>query len=783
MGLTMNSVNAIAKGTLLYTQTKAVESVALVVKGRVLVYNTGTKIVCGPGSFIGVSDLIVGTYSANAYVMEDAQVFPISVHNLEEMEELLEGRADYRSTVVTALSRQILELKRDYDALQKGAVSLSNFLKRSYATYQELGKKNSAPISKLEGIEHMEEIQLPEGSEDVLEQVKYYLECVTLPVEIQKHYYGHGRNIAVRHMEEQISIVSSMMEYCELYANYLLDMFKNLACNDQDCLYNLSVQMTLVMKKMKVDTSAIMKMIHEIREHMKEVETVIVSRSGKKVDLDKEKMEQIFAMIADGAAEVEEDDDEVSAETAVRYAGVDIETIERETTGSLKKIMDYSGLPEEKCDEFQKYVLAFMNLKDKASTDDDARTIRRKLTSGFYDLYEAVFKRDFEEKSKNRIIDLFLTYGFVDERLLSKEQLIQLYCLEDQNDGTGRCKVYNSKQWLSAVWNGEKEPSKSEFDMDYNETLRDMKKSGQLTDEQMKLDMEDLTKKFEYEVRNMFKYNSKVVSGQLSVFVPILYRDEFMGHLDQSLMTTNKVNQIIDKIRSIDFSVFYREAMQNDPSRGIDKEYIQEEYYPDVVLLPTYGSNGAMWQEIEGRKRSSHARFLVPIFAEADMEDVFIRMCGRFRWELCRTVQGAAWNDVKVKSLTSEYVDYIQFYKKNRALSDERKEKLKMQIQKGRGNTREVFVIDYLLWVKNECTGSMRMNKVAREILANYCPFVKEIRDKLNSQPLYEEAMARFHRERLKKVKELDLRYRAIETKGGSLSPELEHTLAFFKDM
>ena len=424
-----------------------------------------------------------------------------------------------------------------------------------------------------------------------------------------------------------------------------------------------------------------------------------------------------------------------------------------------------------------------MNMKDKTSTEDDARKIRRTLTNGYYELYEAVFLRDYKEKSKDRIIDLFLLYGFVDERLLSKEQLIELYCLEDQNNEQGPCKVYNSKQWLSAVLEGKKEPSKSEFDMDYNETLRDMKKSGQITEDEMKEAQKNLMKKFSYEIKNMFRYNSKIVSGQISIFVPILYRDSFMGHLDQSLMTTNKVNDIIKKIVAVDYSVFYREGMQNDPENGIEKEYIQEEIFPDIILLPTYGSNGSMWQEIEGRKRASHGRFIFPIFAENDMEDIFVRVCGRFRWELCRTIQGTTWNDVKYKSLTSEYVDYIQFYKRNRALSEERKEKLKMQIQKGRGNTREVFVLDYVLWVKNECKGSMRLNKVAREILASYCPFVKPIREKLQLQPLYEEAMAKFNRERQKKLKDLDLRYRTLETKNIALTPEMKKTLEFYKDM
>ena len=65
MALTMNTVNQVAKGSLLYVQNAEVESVSLVVKGRVLVYNSGTKIICGPGSFLGVSDLVSGKYAAN----------------------------------------------------------------------------------------------------------------------------------------------------------------------------------------------------------------------------------------------------------------------------------------------------------------------------------------------------------------------------------------------------------------------------------------------------------------------------------------------------------------------------------------------------------------------------------------------------------------------------------------------------------------------------------------------------------------------------------------------
>jgi hypothetical protein len=142
-----------------------------------------------------------------------------------------------------------------------------------------------------------------------------------------------------------------------------------------------------------------------------------------------------------------------------------------------------------------------------------------------------------------------------------------------------------------------------------------------------------------------------------------------------------------------------------------------------------------------------------------------------------------AWNDVKIKSLTSEYMDYLQFYKKNRDLSEEAKDKIKLQIQKSRNNTREAFLIDYEIWIKNEANGSMKLNKVAREIMATYCPFEKELRTKLNTQKPYEVAQARHTRTCLKKKQELDLKIRAIQKITSDIPDEIMDTYKFYGEM
>jgi hypothetical protein len=160
-----------------------------------------------------------------------------------------------------------------------------------------------------------------------------------------------------------------------------------------------------------------------------------------------------------------------------------------------------------------------------------------------------------------------------------------------------------------------------------------------------------------------------------------------------------------------------------------------------------------------------------------------VRALGSFRWALCKTIQGVNWNNIQVRSLTAEYSDYIQFYKKNHDLSDERKEKIKLQIQRGRNNLRQVFTLDYETWVKAESTGSVRLNKVVREMLATYCPFAAQVRDAVIKQPIFEEAFARSIRERARKVHELELRFKALEAKGIEVPEELKKTLEFYKSM
>ena len=255
-----------------------------------------------------------------------------------------------------------------------------------------------------------------------------------------------------------------------------------------------------------------------------------------------------------------------------------------------------------------------------------------------------------------------------------------------------------------------------------------------------------------------------------------------LSSIEEAYCDAQKINDCIEDLLNIDYSVFHREALYVNKEKGIEKEYMMKQVFPIFILYPTVGRNCIMWQEITGRKRDTVGRFLMPAFTFTSIREMVIKAFGQFRWALCKTIQGPSWNNIQVHSLTSEYADYIQFYKKNRDLSDERKEKVKLQIQRGRNNLREIFTLDYEVWIKSEANGAVKLNKVAREMLATYCPFMAPIRAQVEKQPIYEEAFARFERERNKKIHELELRYKAIENKIGELPEELVQTMDFYKE-
>jgi len=771
-----NAMNQFLKGTDIYTEGELVYSVAMIIKGRVIVHNDGAQLIIGSGSFLGINDLYVGRFQSTYTAHDDLIIYVFPIERIEEMDIILSANKDYHGFMIATFYKIIYELDQIYQGLIKNGAAMLQFLTNTYQTYASITSRLGLKVRSSERIDNLRAID--SDIDLISDQINYYIECRNLPIDVVKSFYSYGNAITMYQVEDQINVVNELVDTLKELSGHFITMAQCLVDDTDSCLFRMIAEMALNADGMAGIGNEMMNMMDDIIEEVNRAELFSQRMLGKKLKVDRKKMEEVYHLLLTGNKS-----SDISSEVLLKYSKEDSERATEEVSNAFHKIIAYAEIDTTRAKEMEETMLQFVHLKDKHSIDDSVRSLRKKLTEHHYEIYIAVFLKAYKEKKISRIIDMFLRYGFADERLLTKEQLLSVYFLQMEEPKQILCKVYDIKDWLTLIYEGKKEPSKNEFDMDYPETVAGLKKQGKLTETEVMAALSNPLKKLEYEIQNMFRYNNRTTNGQITSFVPFLYKDQWSNDIAKLQLTAEKINEAVEGIMRIDYSVFDREVLYVKKELKIVKEYIIKRVFPDIILMPNVGSHGIMWQEIVGKKRDTQARFLLPTFTDNNIGILLVRILGRFRWELCRTIEGVSWNDITEKSLTSEYCDYLQFYRKNKELSEEKKEKIKQQIQKGRNSSREIFVIDYEQWINYESMGAIKLNKPVREMMATYCPFAKEIREQLKLQPMFDEAMERYYREKQKKVREIEGKYRLLQKDQIELTPELIETLSYHRDM
>lgn len=416
-----------------------------------------------------------------------------------------------------------------------------------------------------------------------------------------------------------------------------------------------------------------------------------------------------------------------------------------EIKDALPLILGYSEAPASTAQAFTELIEEYIKAPDKTETTDEMRKLRKEISRIFYDVYYAIFMKTLEDKNPPLEVKMFLLFGFMDERLAGEENtnILAGFARNWRGDPTGH--VVTIRDWLRYVYEMKVNPSKNEFDSDYIEFLREQVQGGYITREQEASFRNDRNKRLRFEIENFFTMGNRLTFGRVTTFIPVFTDDAVVRPLRTALITPEKIKSSLDAIREIDFSLFYRDAVTAFEKLEINQFVESREVLPFVILMPNMGSRTSMWQEIDGKRRDTPARMMMSILFTEDLDEAMVRLCGEFRWEMCRRVQGVHWNDVTDPSLTSEYCDYLQFYKKNHDISPENREKIKLSLQKSRNNYRNVFVSDYIIYIRNEAAGSARLNKVARGIVFRYCPFRAAKREAMKANPLYADLIEKFN--------------------------------------
>ena len=737
-------------GTILAQSEQAISALHVIAKGTVRATYPGGEFYLYKGDVIGVCELFYGSYFIT-YRAEEAVSIASYAYSPTQLTTLL-ANAEMSDRIINSMFKQVQEILDQYELTLFNSDNFYHYLMNGYEGYLTFCAKHKVSARTLPGLETLTELVLEEDIPGWVGGYYTQLRAFVTGTPVNKQNSDFLKGVLFKTSYDVHQVIS----VCRVLYDYKSEMTK------------------LLMSENRLDFFDIYAgMLYKVGLHADESTTLIAAISTMMIQLesqdsiDKEMYRQRVAEYKEHLAKL---DQYAENHSDSDNAPKDVPQVH----GSMNTILSYAQVDEGTANAFRNAVNQYSKLTDKNNTDDASRKLRLNITKLFYQIYEKAFVRSLHDNEAPKVIQMFFNFGYVDENLAGMDNASYLYSIVDSLPSDPDRGVYTIYEWLRAIYDGRKAPSRNEFDNDYQAYVHELKISGKISATEETAMLKDRQKQVLFELHNMFESVNKITFGRVSSFCPIFSEHNILKELDKSLVSADKVEAAFKQIRSIDFSAYYREMIYTNPELGIGKEEISVEVLPDLILTPNIGVRGVMWQEIEGRKRTTPSRMMISIFQMEDLTNILVRLTGDFRWEMCKRVQGARWNDVSEPSLTSKYFDYIQFYKKNRELSADAKDKIKLNMQKAKNNFKEMFIRDYESWIIYEGAGSPRLNKVARSILFEYCPFSKEIRDKLKANPLYKETMERYDVKLGQKIHHYDNLFQKLKNINAKIPPEIQ---------
>lgn len=738
------------KGQVIASRSDKVMEWYLIQKGSVLQKFELVDIELEANSIIGILEM--GWFICDYVAKEDTTLIVIPCKDATDLQKILSTYQNFRPLFLRAAIMQRHKTFGLYSQLSTKCYMLHSYTERFYTEYSEIALENMVPERTFPKIENFEPIQMVHKAADWEIHSSnsligtYFTEYMQLMMKDEALCMG-----AIMEASAQMRRVTQGIEEM---VNYLMFNKDLLLTESEDDLFHLIYELATVLHAEGKSTDRIKDTLNRLIDLMKKLGLYTKGQIGTCEHLN-----------------------ENYGQAAGKKEYFDVTKID-----CVEHIMKYAGYTTEEAQAYKKDLDDFREIPDKSSLEPEQFQIKKRLTKTFYAIYEKAFLRSVREQEElDPVMMMFFNFGFMDVDYLGEDKIGSLVSLAERMSFFKSSYVLTAYEWLVKIFRGEEEPSRSELDMDYNQYLLDEKRNGRITAEQMAGLKDDQEQKVIFEIQNMFTSGHRITYGRVTSFMPVLSGEEMMSSIEKMSVTAEKVKDAINEVRHVDYQAFYHDVQFSDPEHGINAETFKKEILPYVILMPTVGSKGMMWQETAGIRSATEGRFLLPIFSSMDLNEQMIEMVARYRWEFCKHVMGVRWNDIREKSLTAEYSDYLQFYKKNHDLSQEAREKVKSQLTRAKNSYREVFVKDYVNWLKFEAKGGFRLNKVSRNILVTYCPFAADIRAQLNLNPMYENAFRKLNAENIKAEQRLNTLYDRYEKAGGEITAEFKENLKFYQ--
>ena len=193
---------------------------------------------------------------------------------------------------------------------------------------------------------------------------------------------------------------------------------------------------------------------------------------------------------------------------------------------------------------------------------------------------------------------------------------------------------------------------------------------------------------------------AKMTIGRQGNHFPVL-TNEYFRCTQNDVGFRENIISMLGRIESIDSEVFCR-TYKNRLNRIV----------PYIVLLPTYGDTGICWEPFDKHNRAtSRGRVFIPMYPK-NLYIAVLSAIADLRWQVAKEKASYYWME---EGLTGNYYQWFA-------------------AQKLKGDVKEYFIQDYILWMTKEAEGIQKLDKDLRVAFWRYMPFSKEIKEKLRTR-------------------------------------------------
>lgn len=704
------------------------------------------------GDVIGIFDFGFKEYSFTYKALEDTSTISYSLADFSALESLLTEQKDVCHFLVLSMVQTTTKVLNYYHSLLGQQEKIYHYIEAALSNYRKICSYLNLPLKSLANKEQL--CPYTPGAEEPPFWLDSYYQSLKAPILEHNPVFSNSAFV-MGLLARGVNDIHKLLYSSEDIGNYLRDISQLLLNETSLDLFDLYTDLLFRAKNMQKDTAVleerIAKMIGILNGH---------------AFIDRHLINQ---RISDYQHELKRDH---SYNATLEES---LPQVEQKLAHSLDTILDYADTMAVTRGEFVKYINLYKQLPDKNSVDKNADTIRRQLTRLFNIIYTEVFQIALNDPTPPIVIKMFLNFGYVDLELAGLNNAAYLYSIAPSYQGDPVHGIYTLYEWIQAIYQGIKQPSRNELSQDYATYVQTLKVQKRIDSGTVQKMLDDTTGKVMYELENMFPSVNKITQGHVTTFCPIFIQENTLKDLESMLVTPYKIKESLNKLLEVDFSAFYRSYLFADEASGL-REHVMIDVRPDFILMPNVGSNGICWQEIEGMQRSTPGRMMLSVFHVENLDRTMIQMVGDFRWEMCRRIQGMRWNDISEHSLTSEYYDYALFYNKNRELSQGTKEKIKLAMARAKNNYKSLFIMDYTSWILFESKGSVKLNKIVRRIFAAHIPFRAEICNNLKTNNTFTESVSAYELKKKQQLYRLEKLVQKFHVQGKKVpDPILNH--------